>query len=185
MTERQSRTTRLLFTASDNPPFRTHLAFSMLPEQDSGTNPTASMTPFTDPSSPCFLFHEPSPATEHRAPDHIKIEQDNTTNQGYPPMEQQTRRETQQHGTTIRPGHYQIHQQNLKDENEEVLESTLAVEMTSLPSLHAAQELGLKRPCTPPHQLNFCELASQWRPFQSADGVKVNFRLPLIPVRTR
>lgn len=156
MTRMQSRTTRLLSTASDNPPFRTHLAFSMLPEQDSGTNPTASMTPFTDPSSSCFLFHEPSPATEA---DHIKTEQENTTNQGYLQMEQQTRRETQQHGTIIRPGHYPILQQNLKDENEEVLESTLAVEMASLPSLQSAQELGAKRPCTPPHQLNFCELA--------------------------
>ncbi|KAI4218617.1 MAG: hypothetical protein LQ349_008642 [Xanthoria aureola] len=115
------------------------------------------MTPFADPSSSCFFFPEPSPATEHQAQDHIKIEQENTTNQGYPPMEQQTRRETQQHGTIIRPGHYPILQQNLKDENEEVLESTLAVEMASLPSLQSAQELGAKRPCTPPHQLNFCQ----------------------------
>lgn len=74
-------------------------------------------------------------------------------------MEQQTRRETQQHGTIIRPGHYQIHQHNLKDENEGILESTLAVEMACLPSLQSPQELGVKRPCTPPHQLNFCELA--------------------------
>lgn len=142
-----------------NPPFRTHLAFSMLPEQDSGTNPTASMTTFTDSSSSCFLFNEPSPATEHHAQDHIKTEQDNTINPGYPQMEQQMRRETQQHGTITRPGHYQIRQQNLRTENGDIFEPTLAVEMASLASLQPAQELGVNRPCTPPHQLNFCESA--------------------------
>lgn len=160
-------------------PLRTHLAFSMLPEQDSTTNPTASRTPCTDPSFSSFLPHEPSPATKYQAEDHIKTEQDNITNSGYPYMEQQMRRETQQQGTINRPGHYQLSQHNLRDENEDFLESALAVRMASVTSLQTAQELGVKRPCTPPHQMNFCKSPSQeHNRIQWANGRQGNFRLP-------
>ncbi|KAL8983484.1 MAG: hypothetical protein Q9205_002286 [Flavoplaca limonia] len=115
------------------------------------------MTPFADPSFSSFLHNELSPATEYQAQDYIKTEQDNTTNSGYPYMEQQMRRETQQQGTINRPGHYQLSQQNLRDENENFLESALVVGMASVTSLQTAQELGAKRPCTPPHQMNLCQ----------------------------
>ena len=150
MTETQSRTTRFHFHNLRQIPFRTHLAFSMLPEQDSATNPTASMTTFADISFSSFLSNEPSPATEHHPEDHIKIEQDNTTNPGYPQMEQQMRRETQQQGTLTRPGHYRKH------ENGETLGSALAVEISSGPLAQLAQETEIKRPCTPSHQFNIC-----------------------------
>ncbi|KAL8915489.1 MAG: hypothetical protein Q9171_000053 [Xanthocarpia ochracea] len=106
------------------------------------------MTTFADISFSSFLSNEPSPATEHLPDDHIKIEQNNTTNPGYPQMEQQMRRETQQQGTLTRPGHYQKH------ENGEILGSALAVEISSGPLVQLAQETDIKRPCTPPHQFN-------------------------------
>ncbi|KAL8930331.1 MAG: hypothetical protein Q9172_000039 [Xanthocarpia lactea] len=109
------------------------------------------MTTFADISFSSFLSNEPSPATEHHPEDHIKIEQNNTTNPGFPQMEQQMRRETQQQGTLTRPGHYQKH------ENGEILGSALAVEISSGPLVQLAQETEIKRPCTPPHQFNICQ----------------------------
>ncbi|KAL8674909.1 MAG: hypothetical protein Q9168_000712 [Polycauliona sp. 1 TL-2023] len=114
------------------------------------------MSPFMDPSFSSFLPHEPSPATPYQGQGHFKTEQDNDTNLGYPQMEQQTRRETQQHGTIIRPGHYQTRQHSVSNEDEDIARPTLAVGIAGVPSLQPAQELGIKRPCTPPHQLNYC-----------------------------
>ncbi|KAL8735566.1 MAG: hypothetical protein Q9166_000735 [cf. Caloplaca sp. 2 TL-2023] len=107
------------------------------------------MTPFADPSFHSFPSSQTSSATDHHAQDQIKIELDDKTNLGYPQIEQQMRRETQQQqGTIARPGQHQI--DGLKE-----CESTLAVGTAGPPSLQLPQETRVKVPCTPPQQFNF------------------------------
>ncbi|KAL8700551.1 MAG: hypothetical protein Q9224_000915 [Gallowayella concinna] len=115
------------------------------------------MTTFADQSFHSFLSHDPSSAAENEAQDQFKTEQDNITNLGFPQMEQQMRRETQQQSTMARPGQYKIHEQKYEKEDIEVFEPTLVVGTASAPLLRLPEETDIKRPRTPPQQFSFAQ----------------------------
>ncbi|KAL8941207.1 MAG: hypothetical protein Q9216_002384 [Gyalolechia sp. 2 TL-2023] len=137
---------------------RTHLASPMLPEQASGTNPTASTTTFAESPFNSFLSSDNSSAIEYLL-DPIKIEQDDNTNPGYRQNEQQPRRETQQQKNMARPGQIYAYEQNDDDETalRAAIESALVAENPGDASLDPSGRIKIKRPCTPPQQINICK----------------------------
>lgn len=138
--------------------FRTQLAFSMLPEQDSGTNYTASTTSFADPTFDTFLTDDNSSTVESQTPGNmIKQEHHDMTNQGFRQYEQHIRRETQQQHNMPRPGPPQI---NVFDQFEDTefkeLRSALAAEQASASPFRLQANTGIQRPFTPPTSINSC-----------------------------
>ncbi|KAL8808249.1 MAG: hypothetical protein Q9223_007005 [Gallowayella weberi] len=113
------------------------------------------MTTFADQSLHSFLSDNPFPSAESEVQDHLKTGQDNTTNLGFPQMEQQMRRETQQQNTMARPGQNQTHEQIHKKQDIEAFEPTLVVGTASAPLLRLPEETDIRRPRTPPQQFNF------------------------------
>lgn len=144
--------------ASDKSRLRTQLAFSMLPEQDSATNYTASTISFADPTFDTFLTDDNSSTAESQTTQNvIKQEHDNMTNQGLRQHEQHTRRETQQQHNTPRPGPPRI---NIFDQFEDTefkeLRSALAADQASASPFQLQAHNGVHRPCTPPNLINKC-----------------------------
>ncbi|KAL9598780.1 MAG: hypothetical protein Q9219_004278 [cf. Caloplaca sp. 3 TL-2023] len=128
----------------------------MLPEQASGTNPTASTTTFADPSSICFSPSEITSAIENLSQNYTEAPTEDNTNSGTPQIEQQKNQETQQQHNMARPGQNPTYDQNQSDEAalRAALRSALAAENLDTASLQSFDRMEMERPCTPPQQTN-------------------------------
>lgn len=127
----------------------------MLPEQVSDTNQTASTTIFAESAFNSFLSSDNSSIIEPTL-DPTKIEQDDNTNLGYRQNEQHTRREAQQQKNMARPGPFHLYEHH---DNDEIalriaIESALAAENAGAASLPLSEGIEIKRPCTPPQQID-------------------------------
>lgn len=132
----------------------------MLSDQDSGTNPPASTTQFSDPNFDSFLSSDNFSAIEHptTTQDEVKTEQDDTTNGNIRRFEQHTRRETQQQHNMSRPGLLLSDMQNQTEESElKAFRSALAADQASVPLFQLQEATGMARPCTPPASFNSCK----------------------------
>ncbi|KAI4199488.1 MAG: hypothetical protein LQ350_004554 [Teloschistes chrysophthalmus] len=131
----------------------------MLPEQDSGTNQTASTSISAHTAFDGFLSHETYTPIESPTHDQVKTEQDHNTNQGYQDMMQHARQETQQQQYNMaRPGQYQAHEYNDDQENDfRALHAALAAGIAGNAGYHLQPKAGVERPCTPPPSFNVCQ----------------------------
>ncbi|KAI4175823.1 MAG: hypothetical protein LQ343_001436 [Gyalolechia ehrenbergii] len=127
----------------------------MLPEQASGTNPPASTTIFAESPFNSFLSSDNSSAIEYTL-DPIKTEQDDNINLGYRQIEQQPRREAQQQRNMARPGQLYTYEQDHNDETalRAAIGSALAAENAGAAPVQPSGGMEIKRPCTPPQQIN-------------------------------
>ncbi|KAL8942367.1 MAG: hypothetical protein Q9211_001428 [Gyalolechia sp. 1 TL-2023] len=102
-----------------------------------------------------LLSDDNSSAIEYTL-DPIDMEQDDNTNLGYRQIVQQMRREAQQQKNMARPGQFYTYEQNHNDETalRAAIECALAAENAGAAPLQPSGAMDLKRPCTPPQQIN-------------------------------